>query len=121
MMQTAEALYDFFSAFGIPAYAESNEPDSASLPYITYELAEPHWTESTNIHARVWYRSTSFAEIFEKVDEIKEALGEGVSIPTPTGAVYLWPDTDFAQIQPMEGDPKLKCAFLSFVISAHTK
>lgn len=120
MTQTAQALFTFFNSFDIPAYVESTEPDDSPPPYITYELVEPDWRGKASIHARLWYRSTSFVEIAQKVDEIRTAIGEGISIPTDTGAVYLWADDNWAQFQPMEGDPTLKCAYLSFVLMAHT-
>ena len=121
MTQTAQALYSFFRAFMIPAYVDSTEPDGALPPYITYELISPDWrANQTPIHARVWYRDTSFAAIAAKVDEIRAALGEGVSIATESGAVYLWADDNWAQIQPMEGDPTLKCAYLSLIMQANT-
>lgn len=120
MTQTAIALYTFFSAFGIPAFVENTEPDKTPAPYITYELAEPDWRGSHTLHARVWYRSTSFTEICNKVDEIREALGEGISISTDSGVVHLWADDVWAQFMPMAGDPTLKCAYLSFVLKAFT-
>lgn len=120
MTQTATALYTFFSSFGIPSYVEYTEPDNAPAPYITYELVYPDWLGQAPIHARIWYRDTSFTAIAGKVDEIKAALGPGVSIKTESGAVYLWPDDNFAQIQPFDGDPTLKCAFLSLIIQAIT-
>lgn len=120
MTQTAQALYSFFSGFEIPAFVESTEPDGTPAPYITYELASPDWRENMAIHARVWYRSTSFAEIAAKVDEIGAAIGEGISIKTESGAVYLWRDENFAQFQPMAGDTTLKCAYLSLIIQANT-
>ena len=120
MKQTAQALYAFFSSFTIPAFVEYTEPDNEPAPYITYELAEPEWRGQMPIHARVWYRSTNFVDIAEKVDEIGAAIGEGISIPTASGAVYLWKDTNWAQFQPMEGDPTLKCAYLTLIFEAHT-
>lgn len=120
MTQTAQALYAFFSSFNIPAYVEYTEPDNAPAPYITYELAEPDWRGRASIHARVWYRDTSFVAIAQKVDAISAAIGEGISISTDSGAVYLWRDDNWAQFQPMEGDPTLKCAYLSLIIQAHT-
>ena len=119
--QTAKALDAFFYSFGIDSYAESEVPDDAKPPYITYELIDPDWMGKAPLHARVWYRSNNLIAISEKVDEIKAALGNGgVSIKTESGAVYLWPDDNFAQIQPFEGDPTLKCAFLSLIIQAIT-
>lgn len=120
MLQTSKALYTFFSAFGIPAYVEDSVPNEVKAPYITYELAEPDWRGSASIHARVWYRDESFRAITAKVDEIRAALGEGASIPTESGAVYLWADDNWAQFQPMAGDYTLKCAYLSLILQANT-
>ena len=120
MTQTAQALYAFFSSFSIPAYSENTEPDNAAPPYITYELVEPEWRENMSFHATLWYRDTSFAAISAKVDQIRDALGEGISIKTQSGAVYLWRDTHFAQIESMDGDPTLKRGYLSLIMQANT-
>lgn len=120
MTNTAKALYQFFSGFGIPAYTEYNPPDDAELPYITYQQIEPNWRDSGTLYARVWYRSTSYAEINAKVDEIRRAVGEGIGLPTPGGAVYLSKAPMFAQNMPMEGDDTLKVVYLLFNIDAPT-
>lgn len=126
MTQTATALYAFFSSFDIPAYAESSVPDEidgekVAAPYITYEIVVPDWrAQRVPLHARVWYRSDSIVQLAMMIDRIREALGEGVSIPTESGAVYLWADDNWAQVMPFEGDPTLKCAYLSFVMQAIT-
>lgn len=117
---TAIALYQFFSGFGIDAYVEYSVPDEAALPYITYQLVEPDWRDSATFYARVWYRSTSYTAINTKVDEIRAAIGEGVSLPTDSGAIYLFKGTPFAQNMPMEGDDTLKVVYLNFIIHAIT-
>lgn len=121
MTNTAKALYQFFSGFGIPAYVEYAPSDDAVLPYITYQLIEPAWNEVGTIYARVWYRSTSYTAINAKVDEIRAAVGEGISLPTENGAVYLTPGSPFAQNMPMEGDDTLKVVYLLFNIQAPTR
>jgi hypothetical protein len=120
MTNTAKALYQFFSGFGLPAYVEYNVPDESVLPYMTYQLTEPGWNDSGTIYARVWYRSTSFTAINAKVDQIKAAVGEGVSIHTNGGAVYLTKGMPFAQNIPMEGDETLKVVYLLFNIQTPT-
>ena len=120
MTNTARALYQFFSGFGIPAYAEYAPDDDVQLPYITYQVIEPDWDDGGTFYARVWYRSMNFVAINAKVDEIKAAVGEGVSIRTPGGAVYLTKGTPFIQHMPMEGDDTLKVAYLNFNIHAIT-
>ena len=118
MIDTAGALYRFFSGFGLPAYVENNVPDIAELPYITYELREPEPGERSSLTARVWYEDTGFQAITEKVDEIKAAIGRGASLPVENGALWLWMDTPFCQFQPPD-EPKMKIAYLLLIIGAY--
>lgn len=120
MTNTAKAIYSFFSGFGLPAYAESNVPDEATLPYITYQQINPSWSSGAPFYARVWYRSESFVDINATVDAIEDAIGEGISLTTQTGAVYINKGDPFCQYQDMAGDTTLKCAYLSMIIQAHT-
>ena len=120
MTNTAIALYQFFSGFGLPAYVEFSPPDDAQLPYITYQLVEPDWDDAATFFARVWYKSTSYIQINAKVDEIRAAIGEGISIPTEGGAVYLSRGTPFVQYMPMEGDDTLKVAYINLNLQAIT-
>lgn len=119
MSEITEALYHFFSGFGLPAYPENQAPAKAALPYITYTLTKPNWIATVPYYARVWYRSQGNEAIDAKVDEIAAAIGEGVSLPTESGAVYLSKGDNFAQMQVFAGDPTLKCAYLSMALMAH--
>ena len=121
MTGTATALYDFFSSFGIPAYLSDNIPDNVQMPYITYDLVEPEPLAYGMINASVWYRSTSVAAICAKVDEIKAAIGTGVSLKTGSGVIHLFREKEgrFAQIM---NDPnrETKRAYLSMLIHCNT-
>ena len=118
MTNTAKALYQFFSSFGIPAYAIGNVPEDETVPYITYQLREPNWRDQSQIYAEVWYRSTSMVQINRKTDEIRAAIGEGISIPTSGGAIYL---SDFtAEPMYMEGDDTLKRVYITLTMEANT-
>lgn len=121
MKQTSQALKAFFSSFGLPAYLSGNIPDNVQMPYITYELIEPEPLATALFHASVWYRSTSVTEISEKVDEIKAAIGTGVSLKTDSGVVHLFMERNgaFAQIM---NDPnrETKRAYLSMMIHCNT-
>lgn len=115
MTNTARALYQFFSGFGIHAYVENNVPDEAGLPYITYELLRPDRLRQAPFHVRIWYRSTSFTAITAKADEIRRIIEGGHSIQTNDGALRLWPDDNFIQFQPAD-EPELKVAYLSLIL-----
>lgn len=126
MTETLKALYAFFSRFNLPVYPENSVPDvdddgvKVTPPYITVQLVFPDWREAMPFYARVWYRSDKYVAIAQKVDEIAAAIGEGVSVPTESGAVYIFKNERFAQFQPMAGDVTLKCAYLSMEIHAIT-
>lgn len=130
MINTAKALNAFFCGFGIPAFTEYDVPDkfpdehgemqTVKPPYITYQLVEPDWRDGATMYARIWYRSTTYADVLAKADEIRSAIGEGISLPTYGGAVYLVPGTPFSQNMPMEGDDTLKVVYINLFIYAHT-
>lgn len=114
MINAASTLYQFFSSFGIPAYESHSVPDDAELPYITYVLNDGNWTSAVSIIATVWYKDTSLRGLSEKVDEIKKAVGEGLSFSIPEGgAIYLYRDTPFAQMQ-NTGKDGVVAAYLLF-------
>lgn len=115
------ALYTFFSGFGLPAYPEDTVPDDETLPYITYQIAIPEWEKPVSLYARVWYRSNSFAAISAKVGEIDDAIGPGAVVPMENGAIWLYKDSPFIQFMPYEGDPTLKCMYLSMNMQAITQ
>ena len=113
MEEAMKAFYDFWSSFDIPAYPEDGVPDDAVLPYITYNVIIPHWASSAVVNARVWYRSTSYAEVTAKAQAISERIGEGVAIG---GGVYLFKEDNFLQFQPYDAsEDTIKVAYLSMI------
>lgn len=120
MIQTAEALYQFFSGFGLPVYEEDAVPTEARPPYITVRIVEPAWNDSAMTYARIWYRSMGAAALYAVADAIRDAIGEGVCLPTESGAVWLYKGTPFAQLMAFEGDPALKAIYLNLTLHALT-
>lgn len=120
MTETAKALYNFWSSFKIPAYVEEHVPDDAVLPYITYTVSEPEWRYQGSMQARVWYRGDSFAQLNLKVDEIANKIGEGYSISTSGGAVVLYKEINFAQLQPFPEDSMIRVMYLNILLDACT-
>ena len=118
MILTAQALQDFFSGFGIPAYAENTIPDDAEPPYITYPQKEPEWREKTTFYAIVYYRNRdSNLDSLAKADEIVAAIGEGIRLPIDGGYVVLWPETPLVQAMPPNGD--VRPAYINLSINAY--
>ena len=118
MINTARALYEFFSGFGIPAYAENNVPDEAEKPYITYPIIETESLYSSPFYCRVWYRARDYGNLLQKVDAILEATSDGVRIECDGGCVVLRPDTPRVQIQSDE-NPDYQYAYMVFQLNCY--
>ena len=118
MIATAQALYTFFSGFGIPAYAENTIPKNAELPYLTYPLYDPEWREKHSFYVQVYYRNeTSNLPSLEKADEIAAAIGEGICLPFDGGALVLWPENPLIQAKPPDKD--VRAAYINLSINAY--
>lgn len=97
-MTSAEALYNFWAGFGLPAWDETAVPAKSPLPYVTYETAQDCFGNEVPLAASLWYRSTSWQEITEKAQTINAAIGRGGKIlRTDGGALWLKRGTPFAQ------------------------
>lgn len=92
-----QAIHEFWSGFGIPAYDESSVPDDAQYPYITYRAEIGIFENVVNLTASVWYRSTSWEDISKKVIEIAESIDQHKLIPYDDGYMYLAKGSPFAQ------------------------
>lgn len=118
MTDTAIALYDFFSGFGWPAYAENTIPDSAELPYITYTPVQPDWRDEAILQARIWDRKTTYTRVNAKADEIAAAIGEGVRIPAGKGFIWIHKGSPFAQAMSTSAD--IKVLYINMTLQSFT-
>ena len=116
MYQTAVALKEFFSGFGLPAYTVDSVPEDVELPYIAYSLAEPEWNQKATLYAQVWDRSKGNALISQKADEIAGAIGEGRRITLDGGWLVIWPETPLIQLM-VDGD--YRSAYINLSINAY--
>lgn len=106
MTDTAKGLNKFFNGFGIPAYDEFDVPDTATLPYLTYQNVEPRWDESGSVTAMIYYPGTSYAPINAKIDEIKRAFPKDgcLRVPVDSGCLQIFIDRNFATEMVAESD-----------------
>ena len=90
-MTAEEAIHNFWSGFSIPAYDEFTVPDNATLPYITYSFGYDVFGGVIDINASIWYRSTSWAEITAKAQEIADKIKNGgINLKTDNGGIWLY-------------------------------
>ena len=91
-MDKWQAIHDFWSGFGIPAYDENSVPDDAVMPYITYEAEIGAIDALVNLTASVWYKSMSWSEISRKALQIGLAIngnGNGCYLKKIDGGYML--------------------------------
>lgn len=115
MINTATALYNFWSSF-LPAYTTQNIPTDVVLPYITYSLIETEPTEPATHYAQVFYRATDNAELLAMVDRIKAAIGTGKLLECDGGYVMLRPSTPYVQTQ---GADENRYAYINLQINCY--
>lgn len=120
MMNTALALYQFWSGFGLQAATVGTVPDDWKLPYITYGLVESEPLEPTTHYAQLWYRDTSNTELLAKVDQIKQAIGDGVVLECDGGYVVIRPSTPFVQLM-VDEDPANRYAYFNMQLNCYHK
>lgn len=108
-MDKEQALHKFWSGFGLTAYDENTVPDNALTvnggKYLTYNVATASLDEPTPLYANLWYKSSSWAEITVKANQMSEAIGRGGAIvPFDGGKIWICRGTPFSQRMPDEDD-----------------
>ena len=111
-MDKAKALHNFWSSFQLTAIDEQSAYDTTiELPdnYITYEVQTANFGDPVALTASLWYKSTSWAEITQKADEIAEFIGWGGRVyPIDYGYIWIKLGTPFAQRMAVEQDSILR-------------
>ena len=105
MYKAAEALKNFYSGFGLPAFQEDTVPDDVSLPYISFSLSEPEWNQRASHFVRVWDRTKLNTGIIRKADQITQAIGTRKKIKYDGGYLVIYPENPKTQIV-VDGDTR---------------
>lgn len=119
-MDKAQALHNFWSSFGLTAFDEVSAYDKAmELPsnYITYEVQTANFGEPAALTASLWYRTTSWAEISQKADEIAAYIGYGGRV-IPVNGGYLWIKlgSPFAQRMTVDQDDSVRRIYINISV-----
>lgn len=83
---------------------------------MTQTATEP--TEPASHYAQVWYRSTGYAGLLAKVDEIKAAIGTGAWLPCDGGLVVIRPETPLIQIM-VDQEPDIRRAYINLQLNCY--
>ena len=114
-MTKGAALHQFFSGFGMDAYAASSVPEDAVFPYLTYELITDNFDGGeVGLTVNLWFYTESEAIPNAKAQEVADALGIGGHlIQCDGGFVWLKRGTPFAQSLKDDTAPKIKRRYLN--------
>lgn len=96
-MDKQQAYYNLWSKFGIPAYDELSVPDDAEFPYITYQVILDDIESPVYPSASLWYRSTSWNDIDDKLAVIAAYIEDIQPIKVDGGYMFVSKGSPFAQ------------------------
>lgn len=99
-MDKAQALHNFWSSFGLPAYDENTVPENAPERYITYNVSTDSIDNVVNLYGNIWdVNTTSWEFVSQKAEQIAQYLvtKNPVSFGIDNGRLYLAKGTPFAQ------------------------
>lgn len=116
-MNKIQTIHSFWSGFDLPAYDENVVPDKAELPYITYEVSDDSFGTPLIQNASIWYRSSSWAEITEKEQEIADYITRGGRmLAYDGGAMWLQKGSPWAQRMADSSDDMIRRIVLTVYI-----
>lgn len=116
-MNKMQALHSFWSGFGLKAYDENSVPDSTPLPYLTYESSVSDFGNTLAQTANLWYRSSSWADITAKEQEIAEFITRGGrTIAYDSGAMWIQKASPWAQRLEEPSDDMIRRIILNVTV-----
>lgn len=95
-----QAIYNFWSSFGLPAYDQNSVPtgkNRPAYPYITYDTYTGALDDDLILTGQLWYRSDSWETISLKKQEIENAVYSMKPISIEGGYLWLSLGSPFAQ------------------------
>lgn len=124
-MTKYEALYQFYSQFGLPTYEENSVPsggDAPAYPYLVYEVKTNSFSEfDTALTFSIIYRDDSPLDAFTKSDVISAYIGRGGRvIEIDGGYMRIYRGEPWAQIQRDQTDEKVKRLYHTVNVAFYT-
>ncbi len=114
-MTKGAALNQFFSSFGMPAYAATAVPDDVTFPYLTYELITSAWDGGeVGLTVNLWFYTESEAIPNAKAEELSRAIGLGGKIlRCDGGAIWLKRGSPWCQSLSDATSPTIKRRYIN--------
>lgn len=108
-----QALHNFYSSFGVSAYEENSVPETAKLPYITYEVITSEFGgENIALSCQIYDKSNSLTRLNQLTEQLSERLRGGFKLICDDGYIMLYRGEPFAQTRPT-GDETVKAKYIN--------
>lgn len=115
-MDKAQAIHSFWSGFGLTAYDENTVDEDAVTPYITYSVSTDNLDEPITLNGSLWYRSNSWEEISQKIEEISSAIYRMRPIKIDDGYLWITKGNPFAQRMSEPGDDMMRRIYINLIV-----
>lgn len=117
-MTKTQALYEFFSSFGMDAYPADSVPNDTTFPWLTYEVSVGgDFGDSVSIQAHLYFHTKSESVPNAKVDQISKEIGMGgIVIPFDEGRIWIRKGSPFAFSTPDQNDPMIKHRIMNLML-----
>lgn len=114
-MTKGQALHEFFSGFGMPAFAAHAVPDDVVFPWLTYTPVFDSFSGGeVSITVNLWFHTESEAIPNAKAQELSEAIGlGGVFLRCDGGLIWLKRGSPWCQSLSDESDRNIKRRYLN--------
>lgn len=115
-MTKGQALYNFWSGFGLPAYDENTVPENPGERYITYTTQTDSIGNVLNLYGNIWdMNSNSWQFVSEKAEEIAEAIvrRHPISYGIDNGRLYIAKGSPFAQRMSDPGSDRVRRMYIN--------
>lgn len=124
-MKKWEALYQFFSSFGIEAYEENSVPtgdDAPAYPYIVYELKQGGFDANYDIALSfsIIDRKDSFVPSYELLDTIAETIGDSKIYELDNGYLRIRQGSPWGQNQRDNNDINIRRLYSIIMVTYYT-
>lgn len=111
-MTNYQAIKSFWEEFNLPVYEQNSVPDTAKMPYITYEVQIGGFDETVSMIGSVWYRSTKWDNAAAKMTEISNTIKTGYYQPYDNGTIFITKSEPFAQFMGDSADDAIKRVYI---------
>lgn len=124
-MKKWEAIYSFFSGFGIPAYEENSAPtgaDKPAYPYIVYEMRQGSFDADIDVAMSftIVDKNESFVPSYELLETMAETIGDSKVYELDNGYLKIRQGSPWGENQRDQNDNTIRRLYSIIMVTYYT-